>query len=208
MRKCSVDGCPRVHLARGYCKSHYNQWHSGRPITQGEPTDPRRFGHGAKSLEEFFWKRVSQTPNCWEWQGVLNNRGYGVIKFKGKQMSAHRVSVELHHGPINKGQSVDHLCHNPRCVRPEHLRLSSHKENMENRKGAHKNSLSGVRGVTWNSRRKKWRGRVRHNNVIAFERYFDDLDEADKAVAEKRAELYSPIPSPIAVKGRAEALPI
>jgi Recombination endonuclease VII len=26
-RTCSVDGCHRIHYARGWCNRHYNQWH-------------------------------------------------------------------------------------------------------------------------------------------------------------------------------------
>lgn len=56
---------------------------------------------------------------CWLWTGKLNSYGYGRygIKF------AHRLSYEIHKGPIPPGMQVDHLCFNPSCVRPDHLRL-------------------------------------------------------------------------------------
>ncbi|GIW41025.1 MAG: hypothetical protein KatS3mg076_1602 [Candidatus Binatia bacterium] len=28
-RTCSVDGCTRAHLARGYCATHYQAWRRG-----------------------------------------------------------------------------------------------------------------------------------------------------------------------------------
>ena len=37
MRRCSVPGCDRVHLARGWCSLHYQRW-----LRHGTTDDPRR----------------------------------------------------------------------------------------------------------------------------------------------------------------------
>lgn len=73
--------------------------------------------------------------------------GYNQPYANIKGTPAHRVTYTAFIGAIPKGMYVDHMCHNKRCVRPDHLRAITPKQNMENRKGAPKNSRTGVRGV-------------------------------------------------------------
>ncbi len=74
---------------------------------------------------------------CWEWNGVLNQGGYGRIFINGKGQMAHRVSYQLVCGPIPDGMLVLHKCDNPCCIRPEHLFLGTHQDNSDDmiRKG-------------------------------------------------------------------------
>lgn len=76
-------------------------------------------------------RRVIQTDGCWEWQGCVNNRGYGTISTKRGQSPkyVHRVSYEEHVGPIPEGLVLDHLCENTICVRPDHLDPVTQDEN-------------------------------------------------------------------------------
>lgn len=86
----------------------------------------------AMSAEERFWLYV-QPPSlhdCWEWWGTRQVR-YGTIRANGSgNVLAHRLSYEMHKGPIPDGLVIDHLCSNVFCVNPLHLEAVTQKVNM------------------------------------------------------------------------------
>ena len=74
-------------------------------------------------LTRRFWCKVQKAgaDECWLWTASLAGRdgnAYGQIKIPKtrKQAKAHRLSYELHKGPIPDGLMVCHRCDNPRCV--------------------------------------------------------------------------------------------
>lgn len=69
----------------------------------------------------FARKVVQREDGCWQWTGRITSSGYGQISKDQKTASAHRVSYELHKGPIPLGLQIDHLCRNRWCVNPDHL---------------------------------------------------------------------------------------
>ena len=95
-----------------------------------------------KPLAERFWKKVKKTKDCWLWTGATTSWGYGTIGRgkTGTNAPAHRVSWELHHGPIPDGLCILHHCDNPSCVRPDHLFLGTLKDNTQDmlKKGRHR----------------------------------------------------------------------
>src|SRR5690349_16079301 len=85
------------------------------------------------ALQERFWAKVRKTTACWLWTAGDNGLGYGLIGEGGRgcrRLYAHRVSWEIHNGPIPKGMSVLHRCDNPPCVRPDHLWLGTQGDNL------------------------------------------------------------------------------
>ena len=124
---CSVPGCtrPTRNRASGPCETHYYR--------------QRRYGTTAPGprarlpLVERFWKYVDKSDDggCWSWTGSLDGHGYGTLGLTGgkRRRGAHRISYELHVGPIPAGLDLDHLCRNPRCVNPAHLEPVTRGEN-------------------------------------------------------------------------------
>ncbi|NOQ62707.1 HNH endonuclease [Mycolicibacterium fortuitum] len=183
-RICSIEGCELKVLCRGWCAKHYERWRK-----HGDPT-VMKILRGA-STEDRLWLRVNKTENCWLWTGPVDVWGYGVFKMSGQSHRAHRISFELTNGPIPNGLMIDHVCHTPRCVRPDHLRLATAKQNSENLLGAQRNSKSGVRGVTRMLDCDRWKAQVRHNGKCIYLGLFDSIDDAEAAVVAKRNELFT-----------------
>lgn len=115
---CSIAGCDRPHLARGWCRKHYERW-----WTHGDPLTVK--------LERGFWERVVETESgCHEWVGDRHElMGYGRLRRDGRRLLAHRYAWELAHGPIPEGMCVLHSCDNPPCCYVPHLFLGTKADN-------------------------------------------------------------------------------
>ena len=83
-----------------------------------------------KGLKKF-WDMLKEDSNgCWNWTGCKTNKGYGDLQVDGKRYLAHRLSYELEYGVFDKNMEILHLCDNPLCCNPKHLKLGTHLENM------------------------------------------------------------------------------
>lgn len=98
-------------------------------------------------LETRFWAKVRKLPGpnaCWLWTSVVDHGGYGHIGEGvrgGRWLIAHRLSWELANGRrVPRGKYVLHSCDTPACVRPEHLRIGTQRENMADKvaRGRHR----------------------------------------------------------------------
>lgn len=106
---------------------------------------PRSF----RSLQERFWSHVDKTDTCWLWRPSAKSGDYGRIREYGRsrKLKAHRVSWEIHFGPLDAGQQVLHKCDNPPCVRPDHLFIGSPATNAADRVAKNRQAKGQQTGV-------------------------------------------------------------
>ena len=120
--------------------------------------DPTVFckGHGWKGtlLERFYSRIQLSEEGCQPWTGFLGIHGYGEFGVGKKLYLAHRLSWELHYGPIPDGMQVCHKCDFKPCTRKDHFFLGTFQDNMEDkiakgrqRKGGGKLSEGQVREI-------------------------------------------------------------
>lgn len=181
IRTCSLEDCDVKHLSLGYCRVHYNHFKAYG--------DPLKTGWGTPS--ERFWKKVDTSGDCWLWSGEVGKDGYGRFWMDQRHNMAHRVAYQLVIGPIPDGKFLDHTCHNTICVKPDHLRIVTPKQNSEHRTGAMSNSATGILGVSWCGTKKRYRATVRHTGVDHHAGYHLSVEDAASAIVAKRNELFT-----------------
>lgn len=82
-----------------------------------------------------FLSKVEKGEGCWLWLGALYRNGYGVFyvaKVGERQVYAlaHRASLTLAGVDLADDAVVCHRCDTPRCVRPDHMFVGTHADNV------------------------------------------------------------------------------
>ncbi len=106
-----------------------------RHAARGRGLDVPKRPPGWKSKTKPFWTYVdkSNIDGCWTWKSS-KRRGYGTYSYRMKRYGAHVWSWQLAHDrPVPKGMVIMHTCDNRSCVRPDHLRLGTVRENIDDK---------------------------------------------------------------------------
>lgn len=79
-------------------------------------------------------RRTDTSTECWITTLGLTGAGYSQVWITDHPRRtvklAHRIVYEHHFGPIPPGAVIDHTCHTRNCVRPDHLRVVTVRENL------------------------------------------------------------------------------
>ena len=118
---------------------------------------------------------------------VRKNRLGIKTKIFGKQLYAHRIIWEMHHGKIPNNIYIDHINGDPWDNRLDNLRLASPAENVRNSKRS-VNNTSGFKGVQ--SSGNKWKASIVVNGKYICIGTFLNKHDAAMAYNEAAKKLF------------------
>ena len=121
--------------------------------------------------------------------GTDGTNRYVCLRYKGKLLAAHRVAWLFVYGEDPCDVFIDHI--NGDCYDNsiKNLRLCNVQQNACNQSLSAKNK-TGVKGVSWCSKTKQYKGAVTFNRKYYFAGRFDELQQAIDAVRSLRNQLH------------------
>jgi len=127
----------------------------------------------------FTWARFRGGMLAGAAAGTKHSAGYVSIRIHNAPYFAHRLAFLYMDGSFPPSQ-VDHIDGNGRNNRWANLRLVTNLENSRNQ-ARHARNTSGVLGVCWRERRRKWLAQIKVRGKIHYLGYFKEFDAAVSA---------------------------
>lgn len=125
---------------------------------------------------KLYWKiKTARRIKIGDEAGSKNNCGYKMVGFGGKLWCVHRIIFCMHHGYFPN--VIDHINGNPLDNRIENLRSVTFSQNVCNAKIKSDNT-SGVKGIFWRKRDKKWEARIQMDGKRKHLGTFECLEKA------------------------------
>lgn len=166
-------GCTRKEAVSEACKKYNTYDLSGE------------YGIGYTSKGEEFYFDLEDYEKIKDYCWYINQQGYVMAydcnaKDSGSHILMHRLIM-----CFPDEIEVDHINHNKRNNKKENLRIVNDSQNQMNKK-KQKNNTSGVTGVRWHKKHRKWYAHIGVNRNQIHIGSFDTFEEA--VVARKEAE--------------------
>lgn len=117
-----------------------------------------------------------------------------IRKYKDKIVKIYAINSKnkqlLHRYILNHNSKleIDHMNRNTLDNRKSNLKISTHPENMQNRK-SHSNNSTGIDNVHYDTNRNKYVGQVRKDNK-SYSKRFLNIEDAQAYVMQVRKYLY------------------
>lgn len=137
---------------------------------------------GKNTIETILSRVVrNETIGCWLWTGYINNDGYGVVGFNGKNRRVHKLVYVTLCEDVAVGYDLHHKCTNRHCCNPDHLEPLPKREHSKLSPGIqliaarHKAKTTCPHGHLWTpentGKDARGRRRCRACHVIEVTRY-------------------------------------
>jgi hypothetical protein len=126
----------------------------------------------------------------WPWCARKGNKNRTFYAARTEVIDGIHVSIQMHRVILGVAadKETDHHNHNGLDNRLSNLRESTEEENRHNQQ-LNKNNTSGYIGVSWNSRKQKWKSSVPVNRKRIHLGYFDVAEDGARA-RDKMAKLH------------------
>lgn len=138
-----------------------------------------------------FTRRISQTNRVkvGDIAGSPNQKGYINIMVDGRLYPAHRLAWLYVHGEWPRAQ-IDHINGTKTDNRIANLREATNSQNMQNMRTARSDNTSGLLGVRWHKRDKRWHARIMVDGKARHLGSFGSSDDAQAAYLAAKRQLH------------------
>lgn len=142
----------------------------------------KRFGMQIAYVDVSDLEKLNELDVTWSVRKRTENAHY--YAFTNIRVDGRRTSLSMHRFLTNcpDGYVVDHINGNGLNNIKSNLRVVTQAQNIQNRKSANSNSTTGIRGVTYHKGTNKYIAEVRLKGKRVFHKYFNTIEEAEKAV--------------------------